>query len=109
MRGGAWGRVWEGTWIVGMAVNRLMRCMRGRGSARMGRTPVRQERVWLAGNEPDELYEECLGIGRRKFLVDDVLAERIEHLDGINIRIRTRASCLKRVETASEKRTTVMT
>ena len=56
VRGGAWGWVWEGTWIVGMTVKRLMRCMSG-GSARMGRAPVRQERVWLAGNEPDELYE----------------------------------------------------
>ena len=56
MRGGAWGWVWEGTWIVGMTVKRLMRCMSG-GSARMGRAPIRQERVWLAGNEPDELYE----------------------------------------------------
>ena len=51
----------------------------------MGRRAVRQNSVWLTRTEPDKLYEQRLGIRRGKLLIDDIFAECIEHLDGVDI------------------------
>ena len=82
------GRWWHSTIRLQQGVRRHWR---GQSSATIS---VSCHAIWLTRCEPDQFDEQCLLVRRLQLDVNDILAESIEHLLGINVGVRLGVFCL---------------